>query len=189
MALEVYLILLQPANIELLARSATPELSSDVFLVVTDDPVQTSSQPLNEAITMSSNVRASSPCDDASSADTFRSLSNEELASLLYGLIDIVTLVCAVRDVIVGDVVEAVHFKELWGDDPWAVFDYFVYPFAVSHGLGALLGRHDCQPLALVGLTVAGDAYNEGCVGEGLLRLLKLAHVSIKPVSTSSTST
>jgi hypothetical protein len=37
-ALEVYLILLQPADIELLARSATLKLSSDVFLVVTNDP-------------------------------------------------------------------------------------------------------------------------------------------------------
>jgi hypothetical protein len=37
-ALEVYLVLLQPADIELLARSATPKLSSDVFLVITDDP-------------------------------------------------------------------------------------------------------------------------------------------------------
>ncbi len=42
------------------------------------------------------------------------------------------------------------------------------HPFAVSHGLGALLCRHDRQPLALVGLTVASDAYDEGCVGEGL---------------------
>lgn len=37
-ALEVYLVLLQPANIELLARSATLELSSDVFFVITDNP-------------------------------------------------------------------------------------------------------------------------------------------------------
>lgn len=123
------------------------------------------------------------PCNDASGADTLRSLRNEKLAGLLYGLIDVVSLVCAIRDVIVGDIVEAVLFEELWGDDPWAVFNHFVYPFAVSHGLGALLCRHDRQPLALVGLTVASDAYDEGRVGEGLLRLLKLAHVSSNPVS------
>lgn len=41
-ALEVYLVLLQPADVELLARSATLELSSDVFLVITDNPMQTS---------------------------------------------------------------------------------------------------------------------------------------------------
>lgn len=38
MALEVYLVLLQPADVELLARSATPKLSTDVFFVITDDP-------------------------------------------------------------------------------------------------------------------------------------------------------
>lgn len=146
-----------------------------------------SSQPLNEAIITgsTSNLRAGSPRNDASGTDTFRSLSNEELASLLYGLIDVVSLVCAVRDVIVGDIVEAVLFEELWGDDPRAIFNYFVDPFAVSHGLGALLCRHDRQPLALVGLIVASDAYDEGRIGEGLLRLLKLAHVSSDPVSTS----
>lgn len=37
-ALEIYLVLLQPADIELLARSATLELSGDVFFVITDDP-------------------------------------------------------------------------------------------------------------------------------------------------------
>lgn len=39
MSLEVKLVLLEPADVELLARSAALELASDVFLVVAYDPM------------------------------------------------------------------------------------------------------------------------------------------------------
>lgn len=38
MALEVELVLLEPRDVELLARGAALELTSDVLLVVADDP-------------------------------------------------------------------------------------------------------------------------------------------------------
>lgn len=37
-ALEINLVLLEPADVEFLARSATTELASKVLFVVTDDP-------------------------------------------------------------------------------------------------------------------------------------------------------
>jgi hypothetical protein len=39
MTLEIHLILLEPADVELLARRATLELAGKVFLVVANDPV------------------------------------------------------------------------------------------------------------------------------------------------------
>lgn len=39
MALEVELVLLHPADVELLSGGATLELAGDVFLVVADNPV------------------------------------------------------------------------------------------------------------------------------------------------------
>ena len=38
MALEVELVLLEPGDVEFLARGAALELAGNVFLVVTDDP-------------------------------------------------------------------------------------------------------------------------------------------------------
>lgn len=40
MTLEVELVLLEPGDIELLARGAALQLSRDVLLVITDDPVK-----------------------------------------------------------------------------------------------------------------------------------------------------
>lgn len=37
-ALEVHLVLFQPGDVELLARGAALELTSEVFLVITDNP-------------------------------------------------------------------------------------------------------------------------------------------------------
>lgn len=39
-ALDLKLILLEPRDIELLSRGATLELSGDIFIIVTDDPVR-----------------------------------------------------------------------------------------------------------------------------------------------------
>jgi hypothetical protein len=39
MTLEIHLIFLEPADVELLARGATLELAGKVFLVVANDPV------------------------------------------------------------------------------------------------------------------------------------------------------
>ena len=40
MAAELQLVLLEPRDVEFLARCAALELSGDIFLVVTDDPVK-----------------------------------------------------------------------------------------------------------------------------------------------------
>lgn len=128
-----------------------------------------------------------SPCNDASRADTLSALSYEELASLLDGLVNVVSLVRAIWNIVVCYVVEAMQFEKLWSDDPRAVFDDLVHPLTVSHRLGALLGRHDGQSLAHVGIIVAGDAHDESCVGKGFLRLFKLAHVPVDVVSTRVT--
>lgn len=125
-----------------------------------------------------------SPCNDASRADTLSALSYKKLASLLDGLVNVVSLVRAIWDIVVCNVVEAMQFEKLWSHDPRAVFDDLVHPLTVSHRLSALLGRHDGQSLAHVGIIVAGDAHDESCVGEGFLRLFKLAHVSVDMVST-----
>jgi hypothetical protein len=107
-------------------------------------------------------------------------LGDEELARLLYGLVNIITLGSAIGKIIVGDVVKLVLIEKLGCDNPWAVLNDLVYPFAMSHGLRALFGGHDSQAFALVCLVVTCNSDDKGGVGESLLGLLKLAHVTGK---------
>lgn len=118
------------------------------------------------------------PGDDAGGADALGPLGDEELASLLDGLVDVVALGGTVGQVVVRDVVELVLLEEVGRDDPGTVLDDLVHPLAVADRLGALGGGHDRQALARVRLVVARDADDEGGVGEGLLGLLELAHVT-----------
>ena len=171
MTLEVHLVLLEPADVELLSRSSTLELSRNVLFVVANDSMpELARSPLL--------VSPYSPCDKTRCADTLSSLSDKELASRLDRLVDVITLVSAVGEVIVSNVVELVFLKKLGGDDPRAVLDHFVDPFAVSNGFGSLAARHDRQALAPMCFLIASDADNEHRVRESLLGLLEDSHMS-----------
>lgn len=128
---------------------------------------------------MAGNRLLCSPCNETSGAHTLCSLGDEELASGLDGLVNVVALVGAVWEIVVGNVVELVLLEELGGDDPRAVLNDLIDPFAVTEGLGALSGGHDGQTLALVRLVVASDADDQSGVGESLLGLFELAHVAV----------
>jgi hypothetical protein len=175
-ALDVELVLLEPRNVELLARSTTLQLAGDVLLVVSNNPGEKSKQ---SACSMRRWTLRVLLCDDASGADAFGTLGDKEHALFLDRLVNVITLVGAVGNVIVGDIVDLVLFKELDIDNPGAVFYDFIHPFAVSHRLGALLCVQNSQALATVRLLVACDADEQVDVGEGSLGLLKLAHVSV----------
>jgi hypothetical protein len=116
--------------------------------------------------------------DDARGAEALGPLRDQEHAPLLDGAVDVVALVRAVRQVVVGHVVDVVLQQELGRDDPRTVLDDLVNPFAVAHALGALPGGQHREPLALVCLLVARHAHDEHNVGEGRLRLLQRAHVT-----------
>ncbi len=120
------------------------------------------------------------PGDEASGADTLGALGNEELAGLLYRLVNVIALGGAVGKVVVGDIVETVLLEELGRDDPGAVLNDLVNPLAVAKSLGTLHCGHDGQTLAHVSLAVTSDADNESGVGESLLGLLELAHVTAR---------
>lgn len=177
MALEVHLVLLDPADVQLLARGATLELAGEVLLVVANDPAN---KPLADyrMVTFFSFLALCLPSNQPRSAHTLGTLGDEELASGLDGLVDIVTFGSTVGQIVVSNVIKAVLLEELAGNNPRAVFDDLVNPLAVTDGLGALLGRHDSQTLAEVRLVISSDTYDKSGVGEGLLGLLKLAHVS-----------
>lgn len=179
MALEVELILLEPANVELLAGGAALELAGNVLFVVAND----STAGREYSCDMESMVDRGLPCNKASGAHSLGSLSDEELAGGLDRLVDVVALVGAVGKVVVSNIVEVVLLEEFGGDNPRAVLDDLIDPFTMSQGLGALLARHDGQALALVCLVVAGNANNQGGVGESLLGLFKLSHVAARHVS------
>lgn len=125
-----------------------------------------------------SSARGSLLGDDAGGAHALGSLCNEEHASLLDGFVNVVSFVGAVGNVIVCNVVDFMLFQEFDVDDPRAVFDDLVNPFAVSDRLGSLLAAEDCQSLSPVCFLVASDADYKVGVGEGRLGLLELAHVA-----------
>lgn len=75
-------------------------------------------------------------------------------------------------------VVDLVLLKKLGCHDPWAVLDHFVHPLAVSDGLGALAPAQNRQSLAQMCLVVASHAHEKVHVGERLLGLFELAHMS-----------
>jgi hypothetical protein len=133
-------------------------------------------------------VLASIPCDETSCADTFCSLCDKELASSLDGLVDVVALVRAVRKIIVSDIVELVLVEKFGGNNPWAILDYLIDPFAVAESFGTLSGRHHSQTFALVCFVVACDSNDECCVRESLLGLLELSHVAKEWSADSSVS-
>ena len=110
MALDVELVLLQPRDVELLSGCAALELARDVLLVVADDLG-----------------------DDASRADAFCALGDEEFALLLDRLVDVVALAGAVWDVVVCDVVDVVLSQEIHVNHPRTVLDHLVDPFAVPN--------------------------------------------------------
>jgi hypothetical protein len=118
-------------------------------------------------------------CDDSSGADTLGTLGDKEHALFLDRFVDVVTLIGAVGDVVVSDIVNLVLLEELDIDNPGTVFYDFVDPFAMSHRLGAFLSAEDCQTLATVGLFVTSDTDEKMDVGESGFCLLKLAHVSV----------
>jgi hypothetical protein len=121
-----------------------------------------------------------SPCDKASCADTFCALGDKELAGNLDGLVNVVAFIGAIRQIIMGNVIELVLVEELGSDNPWAVFDNLIDPLAVTESLGTFSGRHNCQTLALMCFVIACDADNQCCVRESLLGLFELSHVAEK---------
>jgi hypothetical protein len=133
-------------------------------------------------------VLASIPCDETSCADTFCSLCDKELASSFDGLVNVVALVRAVRKIIVSHIIELVLVEKFGGNNPWAILDYLIDPFAVAESFGTLSGRHHSQTLALVCFVVACDSNDECCVRESLLGLLELTHVAKKWLADSSIS-
>jgi hypothetical protein len=175
MALDVELVLLEPRNIELLASSAALELTRNILFVVSNNPahMQVSSCSVQMCVVQFL------LCDDSSGADTLGTLSDQEHALFLDRLVDVITLVGAVGNVVVSDIVNLVLLEELDIDNPGTVFYDLVDPFAMSHCLGALLSAQDCQALATVGLFVTGDTDEKMDVGEGGFGLLELAHVSV----------
>lgn len=77
--------------------------------------------------------------DDARGAHALGPLRHKELAGGLDGRVDVVALIGAVGDVVVGDVVDLVLLEELGRHDPRAVFNHLVHPSAVADRLGAFL--------------------------------------------------
>lgn len=175
MALDVELVLLEPRDVELLASGAALELTRDVLFVVSNNSAHKSQ---SERLCHGDLLVLSLLRDDSSGADTLSALSDQEHALFLDRLVDVVTLIGAVRDIIVSDVVNLVLLEELDIDNPGAVFYNFIHPFAVSYGLGAFLSAQHSQTLAAMGLFVTSDADEKMDVGKSGLGLLELAHVS-----------
>lgn len=174
MALDVELVLLEPRDVELLASGAALELTRDVLFVVSNNPAHKS----QSVQLCCSDIILSLLCNDSSGADTLSALSNQEHALFLDWLVDVVTLVGAVRNIVMGNVVNLVLLEELDIDNPGAVFYDFIHPFAVSYGLGAFLSAQHSETLAAMGLFVTSNADEKMDIGEGGLGLLELAHVS-----------
>lgn len=178
-ALEVEFVFLEPRDVEFFAAGAAFELAVDVLVVVADDP-----EHVNTVRCLCVWIQDLLG-DNASRGEAFCALGHQEHAPLLDGSIDIVALICAVGEVVVRDVVDLVLLEEVGCDDPGAVGDDLVDPFAVTYALSALSRRQNGQTLALVCLGVARDADYEldlrvvgRQVGEGGLGLLQRAHVA-----------
>ena len=84
-----------------------------------------------------------------------------------------------IRDIVMGNVVNLVVLKELWGDNPGAILDNLIYPFAMPKRLGAFFSRQYGKTLAHVCLFVSCHAHYQVYVWESLLCLLELAHVPV----------
>lgn len=116
--------------------------------------------------------------DDSCGADTLCPLGDEEHALLFDWLVDIVAFVCAVGNVVVSYVVDLVLFQKFNSDDPRAVFNDFVDPFAMPDCLCTLLTAEDSQALPAMSLFVASDSNKQVDVWESRLGLFELAHVA-----------
>src|SRR5690242_15180329 len=123
--------------------------------------------------------------DDACRAQAFGSLGDKEHALLLDRPIYVIALVCAIRKIVMCHVVDLVFLQEVGCDNPGAVWNDFVDPFAMSHTFCTLSRRQYCKTFTLVRLGVACDANYEldlwvigRQVGEGGLGLLQRAHVT-----------
>lgn len=91
MALEVKFILLEPGYVELLARGTALELASNIFLVISNDPVMRLENTTNRTFDIPHLL-----CYDTSSANTFSPLGNQKFASLFDGFVDVVPLISTV---------------------------------------------------------------------------------------------
>jgi hypothetical protein len=111
-------------------------------------------------------------------AHTFRPLRDQELALLLNRRVDIVSLVRTVWEIIVGHVVNFMLLQKFWCDNPWTIWDHFIHPSAMTHGLCTLCPRQNSQSFPLVCFRVSGYTDNKICLWKGLLGLFELSHVT-----------
>lgn len=172
MTLKVQLVLLEPRNIELLARSSTLQLASDVFLVVADNPRVRQRRVLKVMIAV--HLLG----NDACRAYTLRSLSDEEFTLLFDRRVDIVAFSRAVWFIIMGNVVDVVLIQELRCDNPRAIWNDLVDPFAVSDGFGALGTSEDGEAFPFMCFCIASNADDKENVRERGLGLFQLSHMS-----------
>ncbi len=119
--------------------------------------------------------------DDSCGADALCALCHEKLAHLFNGPIDIIPFVRSIWQVVMRDIINLVLLKELGRNNPWAVLDHLIHPFAVPYCLSSLRTTQNCQSLTLVCLGIASDANDQVGVREGCLCLFQLAHVARKP--------
>lgn len=119
------------------------------------------------------------PSDDAGGADTLCPLGDQELALCLDRLVDIIALVGLVRQVVVRDIVDLMLGQKLRGNNPWAIRNNLVHPFAMPNGLCALGTTEHGQTLTLMCFFIASNTDNQVHFGESLFGLLELSHVAI----------
>lgn len=120
------------------------------------------------------------PRYNAGCADAFGSLGHKEHASCLDWLVDVIAFIGTVWKIVMSNVVQLIGLEEFGSDNPGTILNDLVDPFAVPDRFGSLLGRHDSQALALMCLIVACNTDHEYRVGESLLCLLELSHVTVE---------
>lgn len=81
--------------------------------------------------------------NDTSGANPFSPLSDQELPFLFDRLVDIVSFICDIWLIVVGDIVNLVFFQEFGSHNPGAIRDDFINPFAMPHRLGTLSASQD----------------------------------------------
>lgn len=127
MTLQIKLVLLEPGHVELLAGCATLQLAGDVLFIVFDDPKSGYKQAPNEW-SRSGYVLGDYTCG----ADALGSLCHQEFPFFLNRGVDVVSFVGTVWQVIVSNVVYLMLFQEVRGDDPGAIGNNLVNPFAMT---------------------------------------------------------
>ena len=119
-------------------------------------------------------------CDDTRCADTLSSLGDQEHTLFLDRLVDVVSFVRAIRDVIVCDVIDLVLLQEVYCDHPWTVFNDLIHPFAVPDGLCSFFSAQHSKTFSAMGFLVTRDAHKKVGVWERGLCLFELAHMATK---------